>query len=115
MRDTRDLLSGSLHIERIVFSFERKHVYHGPVYREEKRTHYCIGAISGDRFLLVEIPSVEAADEPVDLLQLPTPTLVARTADSNFYYNGPLLAPQPRSTSPPHLERAFPAPLTPLR
>ena len=115
MRDTRDLLAGSLHIERIVFSFERKHVYHGPVDREEKRTHYCIGAISGDRFLLVEIPSVEAASEPVDLLRLPTPTLVARTADSNFYYNGPLLAPQPRSASPLYLERAFQAQLQPLR
>jgi hypothetical protein len=115
MRDARDLLSGSLHIERIVFSFERKHVYHGPVYREEKRTHCCIGAISGDRFLLVEIPSVETANEPVDLLQLRSPTLIARTSDNNFYYNGPLLAPQPRSASTPHLERAFEAQLQPLR
>ena len=115
MRDTRDLLSGSLHIERIVFSFESKHVYQGPVYQEETRTHYCIGAISGDRFLLVEIPSVEAANEPVDLLGLPSPTLVARTTDSNFYYNGPLLVPQPRSALPLHLERAVQARLHPLR
>jgi hypothetical protein len=84
MRDTRDLLSGWLHVERIVFSFKRKHVHHGPVYREEKRTHYCIDTSSGDRFLLVGIPSVEAANEPVDLLQLRSPTLVARTSDSNF-------------------------------
>ena len=115
MHDTRDLLSGSLHVERIVFSFERKHVHHGAVYREEKRTHYCIGASSGDRFLLVEIPSVEAANQPVDLLQLLSPTLVARTSDSSFYYNGPLLAPQPRSAATPHLERAFEAQLQPLR
>src|SRR5690242_3545845 len=115
MRDTRDLLCGPLHIERIVFSVERKHVHHGPVYRAEKRRHYCMGASSGDRFLLIEIPSAEAANEPVDLLQLSFPTLVARTSDSNFYYNGPLLAPQPRSTSTPHLERAFEAQLQPLR
>ncbi len=115
MRDTRDLLSGSLHVERIVFSFERKHVYHEPVYREEKRTRYCFGAISGDRFLLVEVPSAQAANEPVDLMQLPSPTLVARTSDSDFYYNGPLLAPQPRSGSGSDLERAFQVQLQPLR
>src|SRR5512140_864782 len=115
MRDLRDLLSGSLEIERIVFCHQRKHVQYEPANREEIRRHCYIGAVSGDRFLLVEIPSIAAAREPVDLLTLSAPTMVARTSDTDFYYNGPLLTPQPRSAPPPYLENAFQARLHPLR
>ncbi len=114
-RDIRALLSGSLEIERIVFCHHSKHVEYEPVFREEMRRHCYIGALSGERFLLVEIPSAEVAGEPVDLLTLPAPTMVARTSDTDFYYNGPLLTPQPRSTAPPYLENAFQARLHPLR
>jgi len=40
MRDIRDLLSGSPLLERIVFGYVSAHVYHEPVYREEKRMRY---------------------------------------------------------------------------
>jgi hypothetical protein len=115
MRDLRDLLSGPSEIERIVFCHRSKHVQYEPAYREEMRRHCYIGALSGDRFLLVEIPSIEVAGEPVDLLTLSAPTMVARTSDTDFYYNGPLVTPQPRSASPSCLENAFRARLHPLR
>src|SRR5512138_1247379 len=115
MRVIRDLLSVSLEIERIVFCHQSKYVQYEPAYREEMRRNCYIGAVSGDRFLLVEIPSIEAAGEPVDLLTLPAPTMVARTSETDFYYHGPLLTPQPRSASPFYLENAFRARLYPLR
>src|SRR5258708_6418387 len=115
MSDIRDLLSGSLHIERIVFACDITHVRYEPVYQEEKRTHLYRGAVSGDRFLLLELPSLEAANQPVDLLKLAAPTFVARTSDADFYYNGPLLTPRPPSTPNSNLENAFRARLQPLR
>lgn len=115
MHDIRDLLSGSLHIERIVFACDITWVRHEPFYQKEKRTHYYRGAVSGDRFLLLQIPSPETANQPVDLLKLAAPTFVARTSDADFYYNGPLLTPQPRSTPNSNLENAFRARLHPLR
>jgi hypothetical protein len=114
MRDFRDLLSGPLHIERIVFAYDITHVRHEPVFREEKRTHYYLGATSNDRFLLVEIPSPETASQPVDLLKLERPTAVARSSDTDFYYNGPLITPQPRAASGSNLENTFRARLHPL-
>ena len=78
MHDIRDLISGSLHVERIVFSGEMTHASHEPEYREEKRTHYYIGAMSGDRFLLLEIPSPESANGALDLLERATRLLIAR-------------------------------------
>jgi hypothetical protein len=115
MRDIRDLLCGSLHIQRIVFACESTHVHLDPVYREEKRMCYYIGATSDDRFLLIEIPSAETANQPVDLLQLPRPVMVARTSDADFYYNGPLITPRPRSDASSNLQNAFRAQLGPLR
>jgi hypothetical protein len=115
MRDLRDLLSGSRHIERIVFACDQTHVVHKPAFREEKRTHYYIGASSHDRFLLLEIPSPEAANQTVDLLKLASPAAVARTSDTHFYYNGPMITPRPRSASDSNLENAFRMRLYPLR
>ena len=114
MRDFRDLLSGPLHIERIVFAFDMTHVRHEPAFREEKRTHYYLGATSIDRFLLVEVPSPETANQPVDLLKLETPTAVARSSDTDFYFMAPLITPQPRAASGSNLENTFRARLHPL-
>src|ERR1700678_2563100 len=115
MRDIRDLLSGSQHIERIVFACDQTHVVHEPAFREEKRTHYYIGASSNDRFLLLEIPSPEAANQTVDLLKLASPAAVARTSDTDFYYNGPMITPRPRSACDSNLENAFRMRLYPLQ
>jgi hypothetical protein len=115
MRDIRDLLSGSPHIERIVFACEKTHVRHEPTFQEEKRTHYYIGATSNDRFLLIEIPSPKAASQPVDLLKLAHPVAMSRTSDTDFYYNGPLISPQPRASSPSNLGNALRMRLHPLR
>jgi hypothetical protein len=115
MHDIGDLLSGPLHIERIVFGCESTHVYHQPAYREEKRMRYYVGAISDDRFLLVEIPSPETANEPVDFLQFDMhAAMVARTSDTDFYYSGPLITPEPRCESSAPLENAFRLQLSPL-
>jgi hypothetical protein len=105
MLDVRDLLSVTPHVERIVFSYDQTHARHTPVYREERRTHYYIGSISGDRVLLLEIPSIEAANEPVDLLELDTPTFVARTSDTDFRCHYPIVTPRPRSASDTNFER----------
>jgi hypothetical protein len=115
MRDIRELLSGPLHIKRMVFSCGINHVQHDPEYREETRIHFYMGALSTDRFLLIEIPSPEAANGPVDLLALDHPAVVARTSDTDFYYNGPLFTPQPRLGAESNLERAFRIRLGPLR
>jgi len=106
MRDVCDLLSATPHVERIVFSYDQTHVRHEPVYREEKQTHFYVGSISGNRLLLLGIPSIEAADEPVDLLKLDTPTFVARTSDADFRCNYPIVTPRPRSVPNPNFERS---------
>jgi hypothetical protein len=106
MRDVRDLLSATPHVERIVFSYDQTHTRHTPVYREEMRTHYYIGSISGDRVLLLGIPSIEGANEPVDLLKLDTPTFVAHTSDTDFRCHYPIVTPRPRPVADPNFERS---------
>lgn len=114
MHDIRDLISGSLHVERVVFSSEVTHRSHEPENREERRTHFYIGAMSGDRFLLLEIPSPESANDAVDRRRIPRGQIIARTSNSDFTLCGPLIAPQPRSAATPEFERALPVLLNPL-
>lgn len=126
MHDIRDFISGPLHIARIVFGSEVGHVQNDP-YREEKRMHCYIGAASNDRFLLIEIPSPETANELVDLGRLRTPpsgpssnikwppTVASRTSDTDFYCNYPMITPRPRSPSGSPPDNALQARFTMLK
>jgi hypothetical protein len=103
MRDMLDLLSDHLHIERICFS--RSVVTGG----ETQSTHH-IGAISGERFLLMVLW------EPVGPEQKIGPEhcrwLYARTSETDFCRTGgtPMISSRPREqTEPALLERAFQA------
>jgi hypothetical protein len=115
MHDIRDLISGSLHIERIVFACDIHHTRHAPVYSEETRTHYFLGALSGDRHLLLEIPSPQAANQPIDLLFSRSRAPLARSSDTEFKVCGPMVVPFPLSTVDPDLARGRQMLLHPLR
>jgi hypothetical protein len=101
MRDIRDLLSDRLHIERICFS------HFVATGGETQNTHY-VGAISGDRFLLVTLWAPVAPDQKIGAGDCRW--LYARTSEAEYCQNGnlPLISSRPRrQTEPPHLEKAF--------
>ena len=114
MHDIRDLISNTPHVARIVFGSQMTHVQHDP-HREEKRMHYYVGAASGDRFVLIEIPSPEAANEPIDLLidavdpdgRAWERSVGARTTDTDYHFNHPMITPRPRASVGSPQDRAI--------
>jgi hypothetical protein len=103
MNDIRDLLSGHLHVEQIVFTQAVG------LDSEEPQTHCYLGAASTGRFLLMNLSSPTDADGPIVLSE--RGWIYARNANTDFTKrsNLPIVAVRPRSQREPDMERTFQA------
>ncbi len=101
MRDIRDLISGSLHIEQIVFT-QIVRISGG-----ESQTNSYLGASSTGRFLLIHLPSSSATNQAIDASECQS--IYARNSDTDFLMTGglPIIATRPRTQQIPDKERAF--------
>ncbi|HWD21442.1 MAG TPA: hypothetical protein VHB20_19405 [Verrucomicrobiae bacterium] len=118
MRDLRDLLTAPPPLARFVIGYEITHATRSPDLPQERRLHFYTAAVSAGRFLLIEAPTAAAAlaapATPLDLRQLTAPAAVARTSDTDFYYNHPLFLLRDRAAANTTLENAFRARLAPV-
>ena len=101
VNDIRDLLSGHLHVEQIVFTQAVG------LDSDQSQTHCYLGAASTGRFLLMSLSSPPDADHPVELAE--RGWIYGRSAETDFVTNSgqPLIASRPRSQREPDLEKVF--------
>jgi hypothetical protein len=101
MNDIRDLLSGHMNIEQIVFT-QAVGLDSGP-----SQTHCYLAAASTGRFLLMSLASAAEADHPIELSE--RTWVYARSAELDFVKNTdqPVVASRPRSQREPDLEKVF--------
>jgi hypothetical protein len=98
MSNLQDFLSDRISVKRIVFA----HVQNSPMAGQQ--TNYYVGMVSSNNFLLIQIPSPEAAAKPID--GRTCRLLMARTSTNDFSLQGSMLFAYPREQTRPTWEQA---------
>jgi hypothetical protein len=100
MVDIKDIFAGTVDIEEIVFGY-------GQVSSMTATTtmRYYIGAVSGERFLLIRLASPEDAQNPIDFTK--SGEIHARDSENEFFNVGLAMVVRPGANPARNMEREF--------